>query len=212
MTAHADTAPRLRTYQRLTMRNRVVGVLRIAVPMLGVVVLLLLVGQIYLSSLGSRFGVGQIAVTRDRVTIDAPQYSGVLDDGSVYRVSATSAAAALDATDVMDLSTASLNIVRSNGVTMDLSATKARLDTTRELVTIAGDTHVVESTGTTSTFANSVFDWQAQVLTGKGPVMVDYADGTHLVATGLLYNAKTAVWTFTDATVTLPDTPGAEAP
>jgi hypothetical protein len=57
-----------------------------------------------------------------------------------------------------------------------------------------------------------VFDWQAQVLTGKGPVVVDYADGTHLVATGLRYDAKTAVWTFTDATVTLPDTPGAEAP
>ena len=212
MSAPADTAPRLRTYQRLALRNRVVGVLRIAVPMLGVVVLLLLVGQIYLSSLGSRFGVGQISVTRDRVTIDAPQYSGVLDDGSVYRVSATSAEAAVEATDVMDLNTASLNIVRSNGVTMDLSANQARLDTTRELVTIAGDTHVVESTGTISTFANSEFDWQAQVLTGKGPVVVDYADGTHLVATGLHYDAKTAVWTFTNATVTLPDTPGAETP
>ncbi|MET3899321.1 lipopolysaccharide export system protein LptC [Devosia sp. UYZn731] len=212
MNTHADTGPRLRTYQRLVLRNRVVGVLRIAVPLLGVVVLVLLVGQIYLSSLGSRFGVGQISVTRDRVTIDAPQYSGVLDDGSVYRVSATRAAAALNATDVMDLSTASINVVRTDGVTMDLSANMARLDTTRELVIIEGDTHVVESTGTTSTFANSVFDWQKQELTGKGPVVVDYADGTHLVAKGLRYNAKTAVWTFTAATVTLPDTPGAKAP
>jgi hypothetical protein len=212
MSAQPDTANRLRTYQRLTLRNRVVGVLRLAVPLLGIVVLVLLVGQIYLSSLGSRFGVGQISVTRERVSIDAPQYSGVLDDGSIYRVSATSAEAALDATDVMDLSTASLSVVRTDGVTMDLSASMARLDTTRELVTIAGDTHVVESTGTTSTFANSVFDWQKQELTGRGPVVVDYADGTHLVAKGLVYNAKTAVWTFTDATVTLPNTPGAETP
>lgn len=212
MSAHTDTAARLRTYQRLTVRNRVVGALRLAVPALGIIVLVLLVGQIYLSSLGSRFGVGKVSVSRDRVLIDAPQYSGVLDDGSLYRVSATSAAAALNATDVMDLSTANLNIVRTNGVTMDLTANAAQLDTTRQLVIVAGDTHVVDSTGTTSTFANSVFDWQAQVLTGTGPVVVDYANGTHLVAKGLVYDAKTAIWTFTDATVTLPNTPGAKTP
>jgi len=212
MSAHTDTADRLRTYQRLAIRNRVVSVLRIGVPVLGVVVLVALVGQIYLSSLGGRFGIGRISVTRERVTIATPTYSGVLDDGSVYHVSASMAEASLDATDVMELSEATLNIVRSNGVVMDLQADTAQMDTTRELVTIAGETRVVESTGTTSVFSNSVFDWRAQELTGKGPVIVDYADGTHLVAKGLFYNSKEAVWTFTDAMVTLPNTPGADAP
>ncbi len=212
MSAHGDASDRLRTYQRLGMRNRVVGALRIGVPVLGVVVLVALVGQIYLSSLVGRFGVGHVTVTRERVTIDAPQYAGVLDDGAAYHISATSAQAALDAPDILDLNDVTLSVIRPTGVTLDLRADVAQLDTTNQLVIIAGDAHVVESTGTTSTFGNSVFDWQAQKLTSKGPVTVDYADGTHLVAKGLVYDPKTMVWTFSTATVTLPKMPGADAP
>jgi hypothetical protein len=49
MTAHADADTRLRTYQRLTARNRIVAILRIGVPAIGIVVLVGLIGQIYLS-------------------------------------------------------------------------------------------------------------------------------------------------------------------
>ena len=212
MSAHTDTADRLRTYQRLGWRNRVVGVLRIGVPALGVLVFVALVGQIYLSSLGNRFGVGQISVSGDRVTIDAPQYSGVLDDGSVYDISASAAAAALDATDVMDLTDTRMSVKRTSGVTSEVTADVARLDTSRELVIIPGTATMVESTGTKGVFSDSVFDWQAQELTSKGPVSVEYPDGTHLVAKGLFYSAKTAVWTFDRATVTLAKTPGAKEP
>jgi hypothetical protein len=212
MSAHGDTDQRLRTYQRLAARNRIVAILRIGVPAIGLVVLVGLVGQIYLSSLTSRFGVGQITVTREAVNVDAPEYAGVLDDGSRYHVSAASAQAALDATDLIELSDARLRVIRTNGVTMEASAAAAQLDTTNELVIIAGPAHVVESTGTTSVLNDSVFDWQAQTLTSKGAVSVDYADGTHLVAKGLVYQAKSMIWTFSGATVTLPQTPGAEKP
>jgi hypothetical protein len=212
MSAQTDTADRLRTYQRLALRNRIVSILRIGVPAIGLVVLVGLVGQIYLSSLGGRFGVGQITVTREAVNVDAPEYAGVLDDGSLYHVSAASAQAALDATDLIDLSDASVRVTRPNGVTMDASAKLARLDTTNELVIITGQANVVESTGTTSVLNDSVFDWRAQTLTAKGAVSVDYADGTHLVSKGLVYQARSMIWTFNDASVTLPETPGARKP
>ena len=57
MNLHADAARRLKVYKGLQARNRVVAVLRLGVPAMGAVALVLLVGQIYLSSLGSRFGV-----------------------------------------------------------------------------------------------------------------------------------------------------------
>ena len=212
MTAHADAETRLRTYQRLTARNRIVAILRIGVPAIGTVVLVGLVGQIYLSSLGTRFGIGQITVTREAVNVDAPEYAGVLDDGSRYHVAATSAQATLEATDLIALTDAALTVIRTNGVTTEASASVAQLDTTKELVIIPGRAHVTESTGTVGLLNDSVFDWHDQTLTTKGAVVVDYADGSHLVAKGLVYHAKSMTWTFSGATVTLPATPGAETP
>lgn len=212
MTAHADAETRLRTYQRLTARNRIVAILRIGVPAIGTVVLVGLIGQIYLSSLGARFGIGQITVTREAVNVDAPEYAGVLDDGSRYHVAATSAQATLEATDLIELTDAALTIIRTNGVTTEANASVAQLDTTKELVIIPGQAHVTESTGTIGLLNDSVFDWHEQTLTTKGAVVVDYADGSHLVAKGLVYHAKSMTWTFSGATVTLPETPGAETP
>ncbi|MEO8683942.1 MAG: hypothetical protein ABI414_03780 [Devosia sp.] len=212
MTAHADAETRLRTYQRLTARNRIVAILRIGVPAIGVVVLTGLLGQIYLSSLTARFGIGQITVTREAVNVDAPEYAGVLDDGSRYHVAATSAQATLEATDLIALTDAAVSLIRTNGVTTNAKALLAQLDTTRELVIIPDRADVTESTGTIAVLKDSVFDWREQTLTTKGAVTIDYADGTHLVAKGLVYHAKSLTWTFSGATVTLPKTPGAEAP
>lgn len=212
MNGHADSADRAdrkRTYQRLALRNRLVAVLRIGVPAFGLVVLVGLVGQIYLSNMGKRFGVGAITMSREAINVAAPEYAGILDNGTLYHVSAASAQAALDASDLIDLTDATLLLTRPNGVTMQASARRAQLDTTNELVIIEGTTHVVESTGTTSVLNDSVFDWQKQILTSKGAVDVAYADGTHLVAQGLVYQAKSMVWTFSGATVTLKQTPGA---
>ena len=83
------------------------------------------------------------------------------------------------------------------------------LDTTNQLVEVAGIAEVSNSLGTSGLLRNSVFDYAAQRLTGNGPVDIDYHDGTTIVAEGLTYDATTLVWTFTRATVTLPDTPGA---
>ena len=70
MDLQADSAQRLAIYRRLEHRNRVVAILRIAVPALGVIVLAVLLVQIYLSSLTGRFGVGSVSVTRENVTIE----------------------------------------------------------------------------------------------------------------------------------------------
>lgn len=210
MNLHADAAQRLAIYRGLEARNRIVAVLRIGVPALGIVALTLLVLQIYVSSQASRFGISQITVSPESILVEAPEYSGILDNGTAYRVSATSAQAATNATHRIGLNEALLNMVRSDGVTIEVAAAAAVLDTAEEVVEIAGIAEVVNSLGTSGTLHDTVFDYQAQYLTGRGPVTVDYADGTHIDAEGLTYDSSTLVWTFTRATVTLPDTPGAK--
>lgn len=209
MNLHADAAQRLAIYNRLMARNRLIAILRIGVPALGVIALLALLGQIFVSSLGSRFGVGQITVTGDSISVVAPEYSGLLDDGTAYRVSATGAQAAPDATDQVTLTDAAVTMTRPGDDTFNIDTPSAVLDTTRQLVLIAGQANVSNSLGTRGILLDSVFDYQTQALTGNGPVDIDYADGTHLVAEGMTYDAVKLVWTFTRATVTLPDTPGA---
>jgi lipopolysaccharide export system protein LptC len=195
-------------HRRLLRRNRLVGLLRLAVPALGAVVLLALLVQIVLSSFGGRFSVGQITISPDAVTVEAPDYIGVLQDGSAYRVSAISARAAATRPDLIDLAEAKLVLDRIDGVQLTADASTAQLDTTGQLTIIPGVADVADSTGTTGTLRNSVFDWQAQLLTTKGAVAIDYADGTSVRATGLVYDAATMIWTFERSVVTLPSTPG----
>ena len=212
MDLQQDALHRQAIYQRLGRRNRLVAILRVGVPALGVLVLVLLVGQIYLSSLTGRFGVGRIDVTPEAVTIQTPQYSGVLDDGTSYRVWASSARAAIGAADQIDLSEAALTMTRTNGLVTQVSARQAMLDSGAETVTIDGVAIIDESTGTTGTVMNSVFDYAAQTLVATGRVHIDHADGTVLDAVGMTYDVTNAVWTFSRASVTLPDTPGSETP
>jgi len=207
---HATTSDRLATYRRLQGRNRIVGVLRLAVPALGAVTLLLLVGQLYLSSLLDQFNIGEVSMDRESIQVEAPEYAGVLADGSAYRVRASTAQAMLDATEQIALRDAALNVVRADGVVFDATANDAVLDTARRVVRIEGAASVKDSTGTSGTIEQSVFDWSAQTLTGEGPVAIHYADGTELTAAGMQFDAEASVWTFSGATVTLPYTPGAE--
>ena len=208
----ADAARRAAIYKGLVKRNRRVGVLRLAVPLAGALVLAALLGEIYLSSLGTRFGVGRIAVTRDSVSIDTPEYSGVLDNGTTYRVWAGQAKAAIGSTDLIALKDARLVLRKPDGITTTITAVDSTLDMSAETVTIPGVANVSESTGTTGTIVNSVFDYANQLLVGQGPVHVDQADGTTLDSVGMTYDTTAARWTFSRANVTLPSTPGSKTP
>lgn len=203
---------RLSLFRQLQRRNRRVDVLRVLVPLLGILVFAVLTAQIYVSSLGSRFGIGQVSVSPDSVSVDAPEYAGLLDDGANYRVSAAQARAATSQPDLINLAEAAVEVVRPSGVRMSAEAAHAQLDTTRQLVLIPGHTDISDSTGTSGTLSDSVFDWVDQVLTAKGPVAIDYADGSTVRAKGLVYDARKRLWTFSGATVTLPATPGESAP
>ena len=204
----ADVPVQSRIYHRLVRRNRMVAILRIALPGMGLIVLAGLLAQIYLASFTGRFGVGRIEVSPDSILVDAPEYAGLLEDGSAYRVWAERAWAATERPHLIDLRSAHLVVDRPDGVQMQVDAADAQLDTIDQLTIVPGLADIADSTGTVGTLTNSVFDWQAQVLTTTGPVEIDYADGSTVRAAGLVYDAGAHVWTFSRSVVTLPATPG----
>lgn len=200
------------SYQQLARRNGRVAMLRLAVPLLGALVLGGLMAQIYLASLTGRFDIAHLTVTPDAVSIDAPVYVGTLSDGSSYRVWAERARAASTQSELIDLTDAHLVVNRIDGVQLTMEAAEAQLDTAKQLTLVPGLADVADSTGTTGTLRDSVFDWQAQLLTTRGPVAIDYADGSTVRAQGLVYDAAAVDWTFERSVVTLPSTPGEGAP
>jgi lipopolysaccharide export system protein LptC len=210
MTLRADTDfdQRRRVFQRLSLRNRFVTVLRLALPLLGALVLALLCAQIYITSLTRQYGVSRISIDRDSIAVDTPKYAGVMADGSSYSMTSASAKAALNAMDVIDLSDAKVNFSKADGTQMNAVAAAASMQTTDQLVFIPGLANVSDSTGTRGTLNASVVNWPHQTLHSTGKVHFDYADGTVIDAEGLDYDAKARTWTFHQATVVLAKTPG----
>ena len=208
--AFADQPGRSRQYRRLLRRTRVVGVLRFAVPAAGLVLFLALIIQITISSFGGRYGIGKIEVTPDRIRVETPEYAGTLSDGSTYRVWAEEAAAAIANTDLITMTNVRVMLERTDGVRREASAEDAVLDTVTQQVRIAHGTEISESSGISGHINDSIFDWASQTLTARGPVTINYSDGSTVRAEGLVHEADRNRWTFTKAIVTLPETPGEE--
>ncbi len=208
----ATAASRQSRFASLARRNRVVGVLRWAVPGLGALVLMILVAQIVLANIGSRFGIGQVSISPDAITIDAPDYSGIMGDGSTYRVWASSARAPLGQPELLDLTDAAIVVTRRDGVTLEALAAEGKVDTANNLVMVPERADFTYSSGTTGILFDTVVDLDAQTLVSRGRTEVDYADGTTVRAEGLHYDAAALRWTFTRAVVTLPSTPGENSP
>lgn len=208
--AFADQPGRTRQYKRLLRRNRVVALLRFAVPAVGSVLLAALLIQIVISSFGGRFGIGKIEVTPDRIRVETPEYAGTLSDGSTYRVWAEEAAAAIDNTDLVTMTNVRVMLERTDGVRREAVAEDAVLDTVNQQVRIEHGTEISESSGISGHLNDSIFDWASQTLTARGPVTINYSDGSTVRAEGLVHEADRNRWTFTKAVVTLPETPGEE--
>lgn len=208
--AFADQPGRSRQYKRLLRRNRIVGILRLAVPAAGSVLLFVLLVQIAISSFGARYGLGKIEISNDRVRVETPEYAGTLSDGSVYRVWADAAEAAIENTDIISMTNARVMLERPDGQRREAAAEEAIFDTVKQQVRIERSTEISDSTGISGRLTDSVFDWATQTLTARGPVEIDYIDGATVRAEGLVHEAELNRWTFTKAVVTLPATPGEE--
>lgn len=199
-------------YGRLNWRNRFVSVLRIAVPVVGAVVLVGIVGQIYLASIGVDFSIGHVSVQQDRIVVDVPRYDGVMADGSVYNVSAESASAAITSPDIVDLVNAQASLNQPSGRVMSATADAGRLHMGNQQVEISGVATIGDTYGTTGTLTDSLVDWPSQTLVAKGPVHFRFNDGSTIDGAAMTYDAASSLWTFHRATLTVPSPESGAAP
>jgi hypothetical protein len=194
----------------IVVRNRVVALLRIVVPAAGLVAVLLLVGQIYLAGLSRQYGVAGIRIDRGSVVVEAPQYSGTGSDGSRYLATAREARTALAGGSDIDMTDATLELLQPDGTTYIATAKTAHMNTATELLIAPGLVDIKGSDGLVGTLTDVDVDNRSEILTSKGDVDLLLSDGTTIVGDTMVRDGKAQTYTFTNATVVVPDLPEAE--
>lgn len=208
MTASAEEIrsrdERARTYARLAGRNRLVAILRIGIPAIGLVVVGAVMLQLYLLGRSQELGVASVLVDRDSILVESPRYAGVMADGTNYLLTSKSAKAPVDMIDKIDLTDADFLLSRLDGSTMTIDAHEARVDTTNQWVTIDDLAYVKNSDGIHGTMEQMFIDWSKQLVSADGPVHLVYPNGMIIDSVGMHYDPETYRWRFDNAVVRLP--------
>lgn len=197
-------------YDALVRRNRLVGVLRIGLPALGAIIFGGLLLQLYLGSLVPDFGFANISVDRNNLLVEAPSYSGVGSDGTVYKVEAGAASAALGNTDLIHMHGARFTMTRPDGSDFLAEADTARLQLSSQLITVEGNTRITGDLGVAGTIADARIDIDAQSLVSEGAAALVFRNGATLDAETMSYDGRTEQWQFNRVTLEFPSTPGEE--
>jgi len=190
------TQDREQIYRALGRRNGFIALLRIMVPLFGVAVLFVLLFQIIVANLASGLNISGVRIEKDTLVIDAPEYSGVMANGTRYKIVADAAAAAISGRDLVDLSNASVDLLRTDGYRMLAYATKAQFKIAEQKVDVADIMSVSDSHGMNAKLLNVTIDWVAQTLVARDNVYVTFADGSVLTGASLVYDAGQEIWEF----------------
>lgn len=209
MLASAQNAEqRSRIYDGLMQRNRLVAMLRIGLPVLGVVVLLGLLLQLFVASLLDQFGIANIRIDRDNLVVETPSYSSMTADGTQYAVTSDGARASLGDTDLLYLTRARLTVTKPSGAWIKASAEAAEMRLSTQSIYVPEAMEIGDSRGTEGTIIGVRADMMSENMVSDGPAKIRYHNGTTLDAESMSYDAKRQTWQFNGVTLIVPSTPG----
>jgi len=206
--ARTDTLDqRLSVLERLVLRNRVVGVLRVAVPLLGVAALAALTVQIMVANMLNHYGVAGIRIDRGKLVVETPQYSGMGSDGTRYLITAQEARAPLENPNAIEMTGVALDYSRPGRSGLHARADAAAFDSSAQQVDVPGLVTLHGDDGLHGTLMQFHADMVTEVSSATGPVDVTFGNGTRLTAANMLRDGRVQTWTFERATLIVPQLP-----
>ncbi len=207
MSVPAETAEhRAALYEGLLRRNRLVRILRIGLPVIGLVLFAGLAGQIVIASFLGQYGISNIIIDRDNLTVETPAYSSVAADGTMFTISSREARASMGNTDLLQLEDSELTVTKPDGSWMKAGAQSSQLRLSSQSVTVPGSMVVTDSNGTRGEVREVEADLLTESLQSSGPARIEYSSGVTIDAQRMGYDGKARLWTFDRATLTIPQT------
>lgn len=202
---------RASVFRHLKRRHRWIRLLRLAVPVVGLLALAALSVQIYLASLPRGLGAAGVRLEGDRLVVDRPVMTGTLSGVGRYELTAETASteledaaeAALAAIDVaMEFAEGGSARAHAEAGVLEFSTRQLRIDEAIELTT--SDGIVGEAQGGT-------IDAAAQSFSNARGVRFEFPDGSTLEAASMQYTATSGSWRFGQVRITVVPAPAAAA-
>lgn len=197
-------------FSRLVARNRLVGVLRIAVPTIGVLAFVVLAGEIWIQNIARQYGISGVRIDRGALVVETPQYSGIGADGSKYLLTAREARSPIGDPDIIDMTEPVFDLFRIGAAPAHATSDKGILKTGVEQVEVPGILNVRDDDGMHGTLTKFRGDQKTGMMNAAGPVDLTFSDGTHLLADNMHYDGTSSIWSFEQADLTIPDLPADE--
>lgn len=206
--ALTDTDRRRRLHAGLERRNRVVGVLRVLVPLAGALAAAVVVAGLAIEAMSNRFGFANVRIDRNNLVVDTPQLSSILADGTAVALTASAARLDVGNVDRAELNDVAFSASLANGTTLRADAGLARLTLSTQRIEVPGATRVTSSSGFTGTATDVVADVQGLGIAATGGVVLGFGEGNRLTASDMAYDHKAGTFVFHNARLSLTSTPG----
>ncbi len=200
---------RATVFRQLRRRHGLIRLLRLAVPVIGVVALVALGAQIYLASISGGLGAAGARLQGDRLIVDRPTMTGTLS--GVGRYELTAETASTDLKDAAEVTLAAIDVdmrfteggsarAHADSGVLEFSTRQLRIDETINLTT---------SDGIRGESLGGVIDAAEQSFTTEGGVSFSFPDGSTLEAASMAYAATSGSWRFEDVRISVVPPPTA---
>lgn len=196
-------------HARLGAHNRRIGVLRIAVPVAGCLVLALPLVQLGVSMVADAIPIAGIRLDADTLVIEAPRFEGRTATGTVYRMQAERSESRVGDLDVADLYGLGIDLFGGSDYRARVDFTTAQWTMSTEQLVSNEDVYFTDSSGIEGVMAGIDIDWPDQTLYSAGPVRFTFEGGSRLIADTMFHDMDAALWRF--ETVSLDMTPAPDA-
>lgn len=200
---------RLDTYNRFARHNRRIGVLRWAVPVIGVMVLSVPVLQLAASMVADSLPIEGLRLENDTLVIEGPRFEGRTATGSNYSMDAARAESRIGDLDTADLYGLTIAITDDAGYDATVRFSSAEWTMSTQYLRSNEDVAVADSTGASGILAGVEVDWPVQRITSEGPVRFSFDSGASLVARTMLYDMNAGLWQFTNVDLDMVPQPDA---
>lgn len=209
-TAQPDT--REAQFSRIGRHNAMIAILRIAVPVLGLILLAMPLVQFAGNLAGNGITVGGATLDADTLVIQSPRFEGLTADGAVYRMDAARSESDTGNLDVSTLYDLTIDLDGAAGYWAQVEFSRAQWTMSTEYLTSDQEVHVTDSTGAQGVLGGADADWPAQVITSDGPVRFTFTNGSNLTADTMVHDISQGTWHFTGAEVEMQPTEDAGVP
>jgi lipopolysaccharide export system protein LptC len=159
-----------------------VKLLRVAIPVLAVLLLIGTLLTTYLNPLRLLgklpVDIGNLVVSGTKITMESPRISGFTQDNRAYELTARAAAQDLTKPDMVELKELQARIDMQDKTRVSVSANGGVYDSKSEILTLRQNILLTSSTGYSARLVEAVIDVRKGNVVSEKPVSVDMLNGT----------------------------------